>query len=200
MSELGPSSDVLADLGRIEALVGEMLRAGRVPVLAVGVVPIVELGAVRVAVFGEAGGVQEPGWEGWLPEDLARELTQRHAALRQAAWDADHAFDWSVAWTEDTGSTVVWTAEGARLRVVDGTIDVLDQGRWTIVPTGRIARITLSRVHPHPAGVDHGVIRLHTTDGRQVPLLAGRMIAAGLVARHLAAVLGVAWTTSRWDP
>jgi len=199
VSDAPPDERQLAHLGRVEALLVEMRRAGRVPVVARGIVPLVELDAARVALFGEAGGVQDPAWEGWLPDALARDLVERHADVRRACWDADHAAAWSVAWTDDEGPSVVWTAEGARLRLLEGTVDVLDRGRWVVVPDSRIVRITLSRVHHRHEQTEHGVIRLHTDDGRQVSLRAGRMIAAGMVARHLATVLGVAWTTSRWD-
>lgn len=188
------TADPLEQLGHAEALVAEMLRAGRVPVLAIGVVPLVELGAVRVAIFGEAGGVDAPGWEGWLPAGDARELVQRHPGLRRARWDADHAAAWSIAWTEDEDALVVWTSAGARLRVQEGTIDVLDQGRWTVIPTVRIARVSLARVGP-----DHALVRLHTSDGRMVSMRAGRVTAAGLVVARVARVLGVSAGTSRFD-
>ncbi|RME21451.1 MAG: hypothetical protein D6798_18080 [Deltaproteobacteria bacterium] len=199
MIEDPPDEQQLVDLGRVEAVLAEMRRAGRVPVVARGIVPLAELAAARVALFGEAGGVQDPAWEGWLSDALTCDLVARHGDIRRARWDADHAAGWSVAWTDDDGPPVIWTAEGGRLRLLDGTVDVLDGGRWVILPASRIVRITLARVHHRAEQAEHGVIRLHTDDGRQVSLRAGRMIAAGMVARHLAEVLGVAWTTSRWD-
>lgn len=189
-----PVQPPLEQLGRAEALVAEMLRAGRAPVLALGVVPLAELGGVRVAVFGEAGGVDAPAWEGWLPEAEALELVARHPGLRRATWDAELGQAWTVAWTEDDGDLVVWTATQARLRVQGGTLDVLEAGRWNIVPAARIARVSLA-----PGGPEHGLMRLHTTDGRMVTMRAGRLVAASLACRRVAEVLGVTLATSRWE-
>lgn len=187
------AAGTLADLGRVEALVAEMLRAGRAPVLALGVVPLAELSAVRLGVFVEAGSVVPPGWEGWLPQEVADQLVDRHDGLRRACWDASVVRCWSIAWTVDPGPLVVWNTEGSRLRVGDGVVDVLDRGRWTVVPTGRIGRVSL-------AGEADGVgqIRLHMLDGRLVAFEVGRSDAAALVAERVADVLGVEWSAARW--
>lgn len=187
-------AEALALLGRAEAVVGEMLRAGREPVLAVGVVPVPELDVRRLGVFVEAGGVGPPGFEAWLPTRLVAELLERHPGLRRGGWDSALGQAWSIAWTEDEGPLVAWTVDGGRLRVDGGVVDVLDAGRWTVVPTTRVARLSLAAL---PA--DQALIRLHTTDGRFVGLRAASATAAALVADRVAAVLGVPHDGGRRD-
>jgi len=186
--------EVLADLGRAEAIVAEVLRAGGAPVVARGLVPLPELAAVRVGVFGEAGTAARPAWEGWLPSALAEELSQRDALVVAATWDAGPVEGWSVCWTETGEGVVVWTSEGARLRVDAATVDVLEAGRWTVLPIARVARLSLGS---GPGEV--GLLRLHTVDGRSVGLRAGRVTTAPLVTARVAAVLGVDWAPGRWD-
>ena len=186
MKRLERAERELAQLGRVEALLGELMRAGRSPVLAIGIVPVAELDQVRVAVFGEAGDAAEPAWDGWMDRAIVTELSLRRPGPRIAFWDADHESAWTVAWTQDEGPLVIWTPRGARLRLQEGTVDVLDQGRWTVLPIERVARVSLGSAGEHQA-----LLRLHTTDGRLVAFAAGRLPAAGLAGAHLGLILGL---------
>lgn len=188
-------ADPLVQQGRLEALVAELLRAGKAPVLAAGLVPLAELGVVRVGLFGEAGGVAAPGFEGWLPTAVVDEVRARHAGLVAGCWDGGLEAGWSLAWTDAAAEGLVaWTAQGGRLRLADGVVDLLDDGRWTVIPAERVARVSLQGLPEQRA-----LLRLHTTDGRFVAMRAGRALGAGLLVERLARALGVEAGGSRWD-
>ncbi|MCB9780493.1 MAG: hypothetical protein H6742_18145 [Alphaproteobacteria bacterium] len=201
-----PDADaaLIERLVRVDAVVTELARGGRRPLLAVGMVPLAEVASVRVGVFAEAGGVGGPAWEGFLPWTAPGELCGRHGALRRGAWDASLAQGWSVAWCEDCGGLsqeeaprfVAWTPGGGRLRVEEGMVDVLVSGRWSVLPARRIEAVELVEVFgPEEDGerLALGELRLATGDRRRLGFPAGRLAAASALGQALAEALAVPW-------
>ncbi|NOY25807.1 MAG: hypothetical protein GXP62_08020, partial [Oligoflexia bacterium] len=194
VEDRGPTpGTALVDIERVESMLATLRQDGHAPILALGVVPLPELAAVNLGIFVEAGAVSPPAWEGWLALAVADVLRAGGSSARVACWDASIAHRWTVAWTEDDGPLVAWTPAGGRLRIADGVVDVLDEGRWTVVPIVRLKEVSVTA-----QGSPGQALRLHMKDGRVVPFNLGhRENTANLVAQRVATVLGVPWKAVR---